>query len=60
MTEGMPKVFGGSLEDYYEATLEPLPPVVESCIRTLKALCTHIYGTATSKRENIFYNLFCV
>ena len=53
-------MFGGSLEDYYEATLEPLPPVVESCIRTLKALCTHIYGTTTSKREKYILFVLCL
>ena len=31
-TSGLPKIFGGSLDDYYEATGEKVPLVVESCI----------------------------
>eukprot|EP00092_Neocalanus_flemingeri_P090614 GFUD01114782.1.p1 GENE.GFUD01114782.1~~GFUD01114782.1.p1 ORF type:complete len:643 (-),score=177.63 GFUD01114782.1:52-1860(-) len=35
-TIGLPKIFGGSLDDYYEATGEKIPLVIESCIRTIK------------------------
>jgi len=34
-TSGLPKIFGGSLDDYYEATGEKIPLVVESCIRAI-------------------------
>jgi len=34
-TSGLPKIFGGSLDDYYEATGDKIPLVVESCIRTI-------------------------
>jgi len=34
-TSGLPKIFGGSLDDYYEATGEKIPLVIESCIRTI-------------------------
>ena len=32
-TIGLPKVFGGTLDQYYEATGEIIPPVLESCIK---------------------------
>ena len=31
-TAGKAKVFGGSLDEYFEATGEKIPPVIESCI----------------------------
>jgi len=34
-TIGLPKIFGGSLDDYFEATGEKIPLVIESCIRTI-------------------------
>ena len=34
-TIGLPKIFGGSLDDYYEATGDKIPLVIESCIRTI-------------------------
>ena len=32
-TAGLPTLFGGSLDEYYEATGEKIPLVVESCIK---------------------------
>lgn len=32
-TAGLPTLFGGSLEEYYEATAEKVPLIVESCIK---------------------------
>jgi len=34
-THGLPKIFGGSLDDYFEATGDKIPLVIESCIRTI-------------------------
>ena len=32
-TAGLAKVFGGSLDEYFEATGEKIPLVIESCIK---------------------------
>jgi len=32
-TMGLPKLFGGTLDEYYEATGEKIPMVIESCIK---------------------------
>merc|ERR1719471_1178245 len=32
-TNGPPRLFGGTLDEYYEATSEKIPPVIESCIK---------------------------
>ena len=32
-TSGLPKLFGGTLEEYYEATGEIIPMVIESCVK---------------------------
>ena len=34
-TIGLPKIFGGSLDEYFEATGEMIPLVIESSIRTI-------------------------
>ena len=37
-TCGRPRVFGGDLDDFFEATRELIPPVVKSCIDTIRRL----------------------
>lgn len=36
---GQPKLFGGSLEEYLEATAEEIPLIMRSCIRVI-----NLYG----------------
>ena len=38
-TAGLATVFGGSLDEYFEATGEKIPLVIESCIKYI-----HTYG----------------
>lgn len=38
------RLFGGSLEEYVEATGEPIPLVVTSCIRVLSQYALHHQG----------------
>lgn len=42
-TNGQPKLFGGSLEEYLEATNQEIPLVVKSCIRVINLYGTRIY-----------------
>ena len=37
-TCGRPRVFGGDLDDYFEATGEMIPAVVQSCVDTIRRL----------------------
>lgn len=41
---GQPKLFGGSLEEYLEATGEEIPLILRSCIRVI-----NLYGVFFSK-----------
>ena len=45
-TAGLAKVFGGSLDEYFEATGEKIPLVIESCIKYINT-----YGM---KHQGIF------
>ena len=36
LTTGLPTLFGGSLEEYFEATGEKIPLIIESCISYIK------------------------
>lgn len=38
-TNGQPKLFGGSLEEYLEATNQEIPLIIKSCIRVI-----NLYG----------------
>jgi SLIT-ROBO Rho GTPase activating protein len=41
---GRPKLFGGSLEDYLEATGEDIPIIIRSCIRVINMFGLHHQG----------------
>lgn len=44
---GQPKLFGGSLEEYLDATNQEIPLIIKSCIRVI-----NLYG------KNVIHNCF--
>ncbi|CAG0884276.1 unnamed protein product [Darwinula stevensoni] len=44
LTVGQPKLFGGSLEEYLEATEEEIPLIMKSCIRVINLYGLHHQG----------------
>ena len=45
---GQPKLFGGSLEEYLEATNEEIPLIMKSCIRVI-----NLYGKSTFEKRSM-------
>ncbi|XP_065218066.1 SLIT-ROBO Rho GTPase-activating protein 1-like isoform X2 [Planococcus citri] len=43
-TNGQPKLFGGSLEEYLEATNQEIPLIIKSCIRVINLYGLHHQG----------------
>ena len=41
---GQPKLFGGSLEEYIEATGQEIPLIIKSCIRVINLYGLHHQG----------------
>ena len=56
-TVGLPKIFGGSLDDYYEATGEKIPLVIESCIRTINLFGMRHQGIFRITGSHVGYQL---
>lgn len=42
-TNGQPKLFGGSLEEYLEATNQEIPLIIKSCIRVINLFGKYYY-----------------
>ncbi|KAK7503696.1 hypothetical protein BaRGS_00005235, partial [Batillaria attramentaria] len=59
---GQPKLFGGSLEEYIEATGEEIPLVIKSCIRVINLYGLHHQGvfrvSGAQVEINHFKNVF--
>lgn len=45
---GQPKLFGGSLEEYLEATNQEIPLIMKSCIRVINLYGSKIHSTLIS------------
>ncbi|ELU00651.1 hypothetical protein CAPTEDRAFT_225880 [Capitella teleta] len=59
---GQPKLFGGSIEEYVEATGQEIPNIVRSCIRIINLYGMHhqgVFRVSGSQHEiNDFKNMF--
>lgn len=59
---GQPKLFGGSLEEYIEATGEEIPLIIKSCIRVINLYGLHHQGvfrvSGAQVEINHFKNVF--
>ena len=55
---GQPKLFGGSLEEYLEATNEEIPLVMKSCIRVINLYGLHHQGIYRVSGSQVEINNF--
>ncbi|XP_025107166.1 SLIT-ROBO Rho GTPase-activating protein 3-like isoform X1 [Pomacea canaliculata] len=55
---GQPKLFGGSLEEYIEATGEEIPLVIKSCIRVINLYGMHHQGVFRVSGAQVEINHF--
>lgn len=49
---GQPKLFGGSIEEYQEATNQEIPLIMRSCIRVI-----NLYGKFDLKKLQFFWHI---
>ena len=56
-TAGLPSLFGGSLEEYYEATGEKIPLVVESCIKYINTFGMNHQGIFRIAGAHVSYRV---